>query len=394
MLTFKLNYEPTNIQQMICYVRKSPIFQSHKSYKNSLANIKKNHLKLKTRVITILIFTFFMSKNIYSQFAFNNIEFRLKEPPKSAYRIVQTEKGKLKKILEFNNRGKIIFDYRETEIPYFFDWNEPHRFIYAYEYDSKERVIKRYDFNSNAGLTIYTSVYDENPLTKTLFSQEYTNSEKVKKNSNAYSFISKFQNFKQLKESKEVANILSSLRSKERTETLNQDNKPIDKKEYYGVYGDTIITYYKYNSKGQLLSNKSKDIVSGDIKRKTTTEHNQNTEISEIINFRNGKKTTFHRFAKSKDPIKKSETSYFERNGIINIRHKILDKDGYLIRVSVFETKFKKDLIIPITKDLKKTAEMIYKYDKNGLLEKELMTNYKTNKKDIRKYKYKIQVLN
>ncbi len=36
MLTFELNKEPTNIQQTICYVRKSPIFQSHKSYKNTL----------------------------------------------------------------------------------------------------------------------------------------------------------------------------------------------------------------------------------------------------------------------------------------------------------------------------------------------------------------------
>ena len=39
MLTFKLNNEPTNIQLIICYNRKSPIFQSHKSYKNSLQNI-------------------------------------------------------------------------------------------------------------------------------------------------------------------------------------------------------------------------------------------------------------------------------------------------------------------------------------------------------------------
>ena len=42
MLTFKLNNEPTNIQQTICYVRKSPISQSHKSYKIPLHTILKN----------------------------------------------------------------------------------------------------------------------------------------------------------------------------------------------------------------------------------------------------------------------------------------------------------------------------------------------------------------
>ena len=38
MLTFKLNNEPTNIlTNRFATSEKSPIFQSHKSYKNSLA---------------------------------------------------------------------------------------------------------------------------------------------------------------------------------------------------------------------------------------------------------------------------------------------------------------------------------------------------------------------
>ncbi len=39
MLTFELT-QTTNIQLTICYVRKSQIFQSHKSYKSPLYNIE------------------------------------------------------------------------------------------------------------------------------------------------------------------------------------------------------------------------------------------------------------------------------------------------------------------------------------------------------------------
>ena len=42
MLTFKLNNELTNIQKRFATTEKSPIFQSHKSYKIPLAVIKEN----------------------------------------------------------------------------------------------------------------------------------------------------------------------------------------------------------------------------------------------------------------------------------------------------------------------------------------------------------------
>jgi hypothetical protein len=40
-----------------------------------------------------------------------------------------------------------------------------------------------------------------------------------------------------------------------------------------------------------------------------------------------------------------------------------------------------------------KISEVIYEYNKDGLLEKEKMTDYKKNKKDIRKYKYQIEII-
>jgi hypothetical protein len=36
---------------------------------------------------------------------------------------------------------------------------------------------------------------------------------------------------------------------------------------------------------------------------------------------------------------------------------------------------------------------MIYEYNKDGLLEKEKMTDFKKNRKDIRKYKYRIEII-
>jgi len=344
-----------------------------------------NYLKL-------LLFLFLISQNVHGQFAFNNIEFKLKNPPSSSYKVIQTEKGKLKKILEFYNDGKIIFDYRETEIPPFFKWKEPHRFVYANEYDANGKIIKRYDFNSNAGLTIYSYVYGQNPLTKTLYKQEYPETEDFKKNTNAYAFISKFKNFEQLKKSNEVSNIISLPKIKGYIENLNQDNKPIKIKEYSRMYGDTIVTSIEYNSKGEELLKRVVGISTDEIKREVISEFGQNSEITEIINFRNGEKTSVYRFAESKNQAENTETKYSERNGVLNIRHYIFDKDGYLIKVTVFETDFKGDLIIPVTSDLKKTSEMIYKYNKDGLLGKETMTNYKTGKKDTRKYKYRIEI--
>ena len=345
---------------------------------------------MKLNFLTIL--TLLICSSSFGQFAFNNIEFKLKESPESAYRIIQTEKGQLKKILEFNSDNKIIFDYRETEIPPFFKWKEPHRFIYANEYDTEGRIVKRYDFNSNARLSIYSYEYGQNPLTKTLNTQEYPENEDYRQNTNAYAFISKFKNFKQLKKSEEVSTIISSPKTKGYVENLNQDNKPIKIKEYSRIYGDTIVTNIEYNSKGEELFKKVVGTTTNEIKREVISEFGQNSEITEIINFRNGEKTSVYRFAESKNPTENTETEYSERNGILDIRHKIFDKDGYLTKITVFKTDFKGDLIIPVTSDLRKISEMIYKYNKNRLLEKEIMTNYKTGKKDTRKYKYQIEI--
>jgi hypothetical protein len=348
-------------------------------------------MKIKTNNIGFLLLLIIFSQNVQGQFAFNNIEFKLKNPPVTSYKIIQTEKGKLKKILEFNNEGKIIFDYRETEIPPFFNWKEPHRFIYANEYDDYGRIVKRYDFNSNAGLSIYSYKYTQDPLTKTLITQKYTEISDSERNTNAFAFISKFKDFEELKKSKEVAVILSSPEIQGYTEKLNKDEKPVEIVEYSRIYGDTVKTFIEYNSNGDELFKKIVGISNNETKREVITNYEQNSEITEIINFRNGEKTSSYKFAETKNQAENTETEYSESGGVLNIRHKIFDSDGYLIKVTVFETDFKGDLIIPITSELRKTSEMIYNYNIEGLLESEIMTDFKTGKKDKRKYKYSIE---
>lgn len=346
---------------------------------------------MKHNLLTIL--TLLICSNSFGQFAFNNIEFKLKEPPESAYRIIQTEKGQLKKILEFNSENKIIFDYRETEIPPFFKWKEPHRFIYANEYDKDGRIVKRYDFNSNAGLSIYTYEYGQNPVTKTLFTQEYPETKDFKQNTNAYAYISKFKEFKQIKSSKEAEKITSSPKLKGYTEILNSKNKPIEKKEYSKMYRDTIVTSFEYNSNGEETFAKVVGINNNETKREINYTFGQNSETTEIKNFRDGEVISVYRFANSKNQEMNTKTEYSERSGVLNIRHYEYDKENYLIKVSVYETKYNGNLIVPITSDLQKTSEMIYEYNKDGLLEKEKMTDYKKNKKDIRRYKYQIEII-
>lgn len=344
---------------------------------------------MKLNLLTIL--TILICSSSFGQFAFNNIEFKLKEPPESAYRIIQTERGQLKKILEFNSDNKIIFDYRETEIPPFFKWKEPHRFIYANEYDKDGRIVKRYDFNSNAGLSIYTYEYGQNPVTKTLFTQDYRETKDYKENTNAYAYILKFKNFEQLKRSKEVEKISSSLKLKGYTEILNSKNKPIAKKEYSKMYRDTIVTTFQYNSNGDETFKKVVGIGNNETKREINSTFEQNSETTEMKNFRDGEVTSVYRFANSKN--KNTKTEYSERRGVLNIRHYEYDKDVYLIKVSVYKAEYNGNLIVPITSELLKTSEMLYEYNKDGLLKKEKMTDYKKNKKDIRKYKYRIEII-
>ena len=119
---------------------------------------------------------------------------------------------------------------------------------------------------------------------------------------------------------------ISSPKIKGYVENLNKENKPIEIKEYSRMYGDTIVTSIKYNSKGEELSKKIVGTSTNEIKREVISEFEQNSEITEIINFRNGEKTSVYRFAESKNPTENTETEYSERNGILNIRHKTFEK--------------------------------------------------------------------
>jgi len=108
----------------------------------------------------LIAITIGMFQNAFSQFAFNNVSLKLKNPPNNSYKIIQTRKGEITKIEEVNENGNGIFQYIQVDIPTFFNWNEPHRFIYAFEFNNRGDKTKRYAFNSNAGHNIYEYEYD------------------------------------------------------------------------------------------------------------------------------------------------------------------------------------------------------------------------------------------
>jgi hypothetical protein len=64
-----------------------------------------------------------------------------------------------------------------------------------------------------------------------------------------------------------------------------------------------------------------------------------------------------------------------------------------LLSITVYEAKFKGELVVPISKKFKKVAEIKYTYNELGLLGKEEMKSYITGEKEIRTYEYQIETL-
>ncbi|MFI8606687.1 hypothetical protein ACIGCP_19645 [Cellulophaga baltica] len=340
----------------------------------------------------ILPLILFSIQSVFCQFAFNYQDIKLKNTPESSYVVTQTENGNVKRITEYDNKNRLIFEFRETEIPPYFkkQWKTPHRFISGYEYGINDRIIKKFDFNSNAGLTIF--IYEYNNSLKTTIELKYLDTNEPKKNTNPYSNIERIKSFSDLTQSKETKNILSSKRTIRYVEKLNENGEPIEIFENSRIFGDSIVTRINYKEKGKELVKKVIGLTSNELKREVNNDYSiENSVKTEIINYRNKKKTSTYRFAESKNPIDKSETSFSERNGLLTIRHYTFDANNYPIKIFVYETSFDGELIIPISDELRKTAEMEYIYNKEGLIVKEKMTNYKTGNKESRKYKYEIE---
>lgn len=341
----------------------------------------------------LVLFSIIIHQNIFSQFAFNYAPFKLNNPPESSYKIIQYSGKEVTRIAEVDKKGRTFFEYKQGDIPPFFNWKEPHIFISAYEYDKDGNVTKEYSFNSNAGHNIYTYEFAKDKSTKTLFTQSYIELKEVEINTNAYSNISRIKNFKQLRESSEVINIIGSPKTQGIVEFLDNENKPIRIKEYIEIYGDTIITTIDYDATEKELNQKVFVISNMELQKEILNEYpNEYSKITRIINYRNGEKSTIYQFAETKNKANKTETEYSESNGILTIRHNMFDDYGHLIKIIVYQTDFKGNLIVPISNDFTKTAEMQYSYNKEGLVKKEKMIDYETDKMESRKYQYRIEI--
>lgn len=341
------------------------------------------------RTLILMVFIIGLFQNAHCQFAFNNVPFKLKNPPSRPYKIIQSRNGEVSKVQEINNNGEVIFQYIQGDIPPFFNWKEPHRFIYAFEYDSNGRIVKRYAFNSNAGHNIYVYAYNDELNTKTTFERSYPKTGGAI-NTNAYAKISRIKNFKNLIESSEVSSIVASEKVFLRIEYLNETEQPIRIKDYGKMYKDLGSTSIEYDNTNRELSRK---IVSpsGDIKKKIIKEYpDYNSKVTTIINYRKGQKMSSYQYAEVKDDSGETKTEYSVRSEALNIRH-YQYRDGYLTNIKVYSTKFKNQLIVPISKRFKMIAKMEYSYNEDGLLDKEKLNNYKTGEKETRTYNYQIE---
>lgn len=326
--------------------------------------------------------------NIYGQFAFNNIPFELKNPPSNPYKIIQKKAGVITKVEEFNNQNELVFQYKQGDIPPYYNWEEPHRFIYAFEFDENGNNFKRYDFNSNAGHDIFNYEFSKKGNVKTTYKRSLPEKEEDM-NTNAYANISRLKSFNELKKSTEVTTILATKKIPQSIEYLNEHGKTIRINEYSNIYKDSITTIIEYDKNLRELR-KTVATYSGQVQREVVYEYpKDNTEITTINYFRNGQKISKYQYAEVNDVAFGIKTEYSERNGKLNIRHHLYE-NGYLTKIIVFKTNFEKQLIVPISPNLRKVAEIEYSYNDQGLLAKEEMNNYESNETESRTYTYQI----
>lgn len=343
------------------------------------------------RSIIILLLVVGLNLSSFGQFAFNNVPFELKNPHCEPYRIIQTRDGATTKVEEFDTAGRQVFQYIQGDIPPFFNWTEPHRFIYAFEFDDSGNTVKRYALNSNAGHNTYEYDFTNNSSVK--YSYERNHPDEGKQNTNAYANIVRLQTFTDLKNSSEVSVMNTSERKFLRKEFLDANGNIIKSTEYSKMYKDTLSTVIEYDNEQREVKRTVLD-SKGEINRQNNYEYpDAKSKISTVINFRNGQKISTYQFAETINDDGKKEFSYSERNGILNVRHNQYNKEGYLISITVFEAKFKGKLIVPISKKFKKMAEMKYTYNELGLMEKEEMNNYENGEEETRTYEYQIENL-
>lgn len=343
------------------------------------------------RSIIILLLVVGLNLSSFGQFAFNNVPFELKNPPSKPYRIIQTRDGATTKVEEFDKSGRQVFQYIQGDIPPFFNWTEPHRFIYAFDFDDSGNTIIRYAFNSNAGHNIYEYDFTNNGSVKYCYERNYP--DEGKQNTNAYANIARLQTFSELKNSSEVSVMNTSERIFMRKEFFDTNRNLIKSTEYSKMHKDTLSTIIEYDNeqrevKRTVLNSK------GEINRQNNYEYpDAKSKISTVINFRNGQKISTYQFAETVNEDGEKEFSYSERKGILNVRQNQFNNEGYLMSITVYEAKFKGELIVPISKKFKKTAEINYIYNELGLMEKEEMNNYETGEKETRTYEYQIENL-
>ena len=319
-----------------------------------------------------ILFLLFFSQAAYGQFALNYNKSKFKNPPSTAYTLIQTCEGEPRRLLKYNDDGESYFSCTVSD----YDWNgKPMVHVYAHDFDEFGRDEKYYSFHSNIGLTIYSYEYVENPYRRIKYVQKYKPGIELKKNSNHYAYISKFKSLAQLKASEEVITTLAAPKKKQVVQILNNDGLPVEIREYNALYRDSMLTTIQYDEDGvELLRNRS---LLSEANKNFFKEINRNhhKEFDELIDENKHTRTTFRR----------------EKKKLI-IKHYTYDVDDYLMKIEIYKTKFKDELIVPIDSKLQKTAQMIFIRNEDGLVIRETMTNFVEDTIDVRNYEYQLVI--
>ncbi len=343
------------------------------------------------RTIAAIILIFF-SINAIAQFAFNHDDFEIESQKKNIRRITQTEKGTVTRIQEYDSIGRIVFSYGTLYSGE--NWNKKYIFyLRAYIYDKQGHVIIQYNLHSNAGHS--GSYYHYDSLgNKATYYNKFQNHTSHQINTNPYHRISEYKNYSGLIASSEI----EILNNKKESALLSSkeifDNGKIVKEIHFN--NDGSIDWekeYKYD-KDRILKTLSYSFEEGEkrLSRIFTSECKSDTFFIEtLVSVKSNslQDTIFHihEIFNSQNKIIVKKT--FEKEEIKE-RLYFYNAEGRLLYIDfdVHERFGNETYDYPFGNSKVRKS---YKYNRLGLIKREIILEEFPKNKEKRKYKYKIE---
>lgn len=346
-----------------------------------------------------LLFTILTLSSIFrisAQFSFNHDEIDNSWLPENIHRITQLQDDFVTKITEYDSLGRVAFKYKTLFVGE--NWNEKYIFtIRAYKYDPNNRVTAEYILHSNAGHSRLTYLYEKNGTIITYKARtESTPSEKI--NTNPFSQIKNYKTFEQLMNSLEIRLLDSlavnnqlinkeiienGLTKKEVDFKTNGDTSSIKKYQYRNNEVSGFTTYYFNDlqiTKRRVFTSK---LDTSNIYINTLVSINPGSIIDTIY-------LIHEEFDQNNNLIRKAEL----KENLVKIYEYQYDSGKVkTARFSINYKEFNGDNSEYLTSNFKSGLKFQkeYKYYKNMLIKKEIITDFSNHSKTKAKFKYQIE---